>query len=65
VQQTVLRGFASLGQVHQTIENPRGYRVRIATRLWIDALRRRDMEARRAPELPPAASPPAPDVAAG
>ena len=64
VQETVLRGFATLGQVHQTIENPRGYLVRIATRLWIDALRRRDTEARRAPELAAAAGPPAPDAAA-
>lgn len=64
VQETVLRGFATLGQVQQTIENPRGYLVRIATRLWIDAARRRGTEARRAPELAPAAGPPAPDVAA-
>lgn len=59
VQETVLRGFATLGQVHQTIANPRGYLVRIATRLWIDALRRRDVEARRTPEWPaPAAGGP-------
>lgn len=63
-QETVLRGFATLGQVHQTIENPRGYLVRIATRLWIDASRRRGTEARRAPELAASASVPAPDVAA-
>jgi RNA polymerase sigma-70 factor (ECF subfamily) len=50
--------------VHLTSENPRGYLVRIATRLWIDAARRRGTEARRAPELAPAASPLAPDVAA-
>jgi RNA polymerase sigma-70 factor (ECF subfamily) len=63
VQETVLRGFGTLGQVHQTIDNPRGYLVRIATRLWIDALRRRDTEARRAPELATPARTPSPDVA--
>jgi RNA polymerase sigma-70 factor (ECF subfamily) len=64
VQETVLRGFATLGQVHQPIANPRGYLVRIATRLWIDALRRREVEARQAPELPAPAAAPAPDRAA-
>jgi RNA polymerase sigma-70 factor (ECF subfamily) len=64
VQETVLRGFATLGQVHQTVANPRGYLVRIATRLWIDALRRRDTEARRAPELAAPGAALAPDRAA-
>jgi RNA polymerase sigma-70 factor (ECF subfamily) len=64
VQETVLRGFAALGQVHQTIANPRGYLVRIATRLWIDARRRHETEARRAPELPAPAAAGAPDRAA-
>jgi len=64
VQETVLRGFAVLGQVHQTIANPRGYLVRIATRLWIDGARRRDTEARHAPGLDLPAPAPAPDVAA-
>jgi len=64
VQETVLRGFATLGQVHGTVANPRGYLVRIATRLWIDTVRRRGTESRRAPELEPAARPAAPDVAA-
>jgi RNA polymerase sigma-70 factor, ECF subfamily len=63
VQETVLRGFATLGQVHQPIANPRGYLVRIATRLWIDALRRRETEARRASELPEPAAAAAPDRA--
>jgi RNA polymerase sigma-70 factor (ECF subfamily) len=38
--------------------------VRIATRLWIDAARRRGTEMRRAPELAADVSAPAPDVAA-
>ena len=45
VQDTLVRGFASLGVVHRTIENPRGYLVRIASNLWIDAQRRRGVEA--------------------
>jgi RNA polymerase sigma-70 factor (ECF subfamily) len=64
VQETVLRGFATLGQVHQTIANPRGYLVRIATRLWIDALRRRETETRRAAEWAGPAVAPTPDRAA-
>ena len=45
VQETLLRGFAALGQVHHEIENPRGYLLRTATNLWIDAQRRRSSEA--------------------
>ncbi len=45
VQDTLLRGFATLGSVHHGIQNPRGYLLRTATNLWIDALRRRGSEA--------------------
>jgi len=45
VQDTLVRGFATLGRVHHTIANPRGYLVRIATNLWVDAQRRRGVEA--------------------
>lgn len=44
VQDTLLKGFGTLGSVHAPIDNPRGYLVRIATNLWIDACRRRDVE---------------------
>ena len=44
VQDTLLRGFATLGQIHHGIENPRGYLLRTATHLWIDGLRRRGAE---------------------
>jgi RNA polymerase sigma-70 factor (ECF subfamily) len=45
VQDTLLRAFATLGFVHRHIENPRAYLLRIATNLWIDARRRRALEA--------------------
>jgi RNA polymerase sigma-70 factor (ECF subfamily) len=45
VQDTLLKGFATLGLKHGTIENPRGYLVRIATNLWIDAQRHRAVAA--------------------
>lgn len=44
VHDTLIRGFASLGVVHQPIENPRAYLLRIATNLWIDQVRRRERE---------------------
>ena len=62
VQDTILRGFGTLGMVHRNIANPRGYLVRIATNLWMDALRRRQVEA-RLPGLEPAAASPSPDQA--
>jgi RNA polymerase sigma-70 factor (ECF subfamily) len=45
VQETLLKGFASLGAANATIDNPRGYLVRIATHLFIDARRHRAAEA--------------------
>jgi len=44
VQETLLRAFAALGSMNGTIQNPRGYLVRTATHLWIDTLRRRNLE---------------------
>jgi len=46
VQDTMVRGFAVMNHVHRTIDNPRGYLIRIATNLWLDAIRRRTSEAR-------------------
>ena len=45
VQETLLKGFATLGSVHRDIENPNGYLTRIATNLWIDGERKRRVEA--------------------
>jgi len=44
IQDTLLRGFATLGSVHYTISNPRAYLLRIATNLWIDRRRRAALE---------------------
>jgi RNA polymerase sigma-70 factor (ECF subfamily) len=44
LQDTLLRGFATLACVHSKVDNPRGYLVRIATHLWIDWKRRSDVE---------------------
>jgi RNA polymerase sigma-70 factor (ECF subfamily) len=46
VQDTMLKGFATLGSLSATVANPHGYLTRIATNLWIDAERRRSAEAR-------------------
>jgi RNA polymerase sigma-70 factor, ECF subfamily len=60
VQDTLLRAFATLGQIHHGIENPRGYLLRTATHLWIDAQRRRGAEARALAQTegPVASAPP-------
>src|SRR5215471_11563019 len=56
LQDTLLKGFATLGVVHHRIDNPRGYLIRIATNLWIDLQRHRGSEraalSRRADEPP-------------
>jgi RNA polymerase sigma-70 factor (ECF subfamily) len=44
VQETLLKGFASLGSINVPIANPRGYLVRIASNLWIDGQRRKNLE---------------------
>jgi RNA polymerase sigma-70 factor (ECF subfamily) len=44
VHDTLLRGFGLLGSVHYQPRNPRAYLLRIATNLWIDAQRRRQLE---------------------
>jgi len=59
VQETLLKGFATLGSVQAPIANPRGYLTRIATNLWIDIERKRKAERESlARELPDEASAP-------
>jgi RNA polymerase sigma-70 factor (ECF subfamily) len=50
VQDTLLRGFGTLGKVDYDIDNPRAYLLRMATNAWIDALRRKETAAAYAPE---------------
>ena len=45
VQETMLHGFGVLSRVN-SVSNPRGYLVRIATNLWIDIVRRRSTAGR-------------------
>ena len=53
VQETLLKGFATLGSLHGNVSNPRGYLTRIATNLWIDSERKRQSERKSlARELP-------------
>jgi RNA polymerase sigma-70 factor (ECF subfamily) len=55
VQETLLRGFATLGSVFTRVDNPRAYLLRTATNLWIDTVRRRGSEATALAEhVPPA-----------
>ena len=44
VQDTLVKGFGTLGSVYHTIENPRAWIFRIATNQWIDTVRRRSIE---------------------
>jgi RNA polymerase sigma-70 factor, ECF subfamily len=44
-QETLLRAFATLGSIHHEIESPRAYLFRVASNVWIDAVRRRESEA--------------------
>jgi len=64
VQDTLLRGFATLGSVHHQIQSPRAYLLRVASNLWIDAQRRRGTEAHALGELDAPRGPAPPDLAA-
>ena len=48
VQETLVHSFGVLGRVFNPIANPRGYLTRVATNLWIDAVRRRSAAERAA-----------------
>jgi RNA polymerase sigma-70 factor (ECF subfamily) len=50
VQDTLIRGFGALAAVHREIDDPRGYLLRTATRLWIDRVRHRQVEVTRRAE---------------
>ena len=67
MQYALIRGIARLGTTHTTIDNPRAYLLRIATNLWIDIVRRRDMETRtlseRAEDLAPTGESASPETA--
>ncbi len=64
VQDTLLRGFATLGSIHHEIENPRAYLLRTATNLWIDAQRRHASEAHALGAADTPSAPPSPDAGA-
>jgi RNA polymerase sigma-70 factor (ECF subfamily) len=57
VQESLLRAFSRLGQVHHEVRNPRAYLLRTATHCWIDSLRRRETEREAQDGLPAPASP--------
>lgn len=40
VQETLLRAFAKMGEIHFALERPRAWLFRIATNVWIDRTRR-------------------------
>jgi RNA polymerase sigma-70 factor (ECF subfamily) len=44
VQDTLLKAFANLSRILYTIRSPRAYLLRIATNLWLDAVRSRAVE---------------------
>jgi len=45
VQDTIVRGFGQLGLLIREVHNTRAYLLRVATNLWIDELRRREVHA--------------------
>lgn len=68
VQDTLARGFVTLGTMFHALPNPRGWLFRVASNLWIDRVRkqRRERDVLEAPApQPPVAEPRAPREAAG
>jgi RNA polymerase sigma-70 factor (ECF subfamily) len=61
VQDTILRGFGQLGLVIREVRDTRAYLVRIATNLWIDQVRRREVRASEPLRDVAAAGTPGPD----
>jgi RNA polymerase sigma-70 factor (ECF subfamily) len=61
-QEALVRGFGTLGRMHDPVRSPRAYLLRVATNAWIDALRRRASEeaALAAADEAPAGAAPAP-----
>ena len=57
VQDTLVRAFATLGQIHHSVREPRAYLLRIASNLWIDTVRRRGTEAGALAGVDPPADP--------
>jgi RNA polymerase sigma-70 factor (ECF subfamily) len=45
VQDTIVRGFGQLGLLTREVRNTRAYLLRVATNLWLDEIRRRDVRA--------------------
>ncbi|MEE9606535.1 MAG: RNA polymerase sigma factor, partial [Myxococcota bacterium] len=62
-QDTLLRAFGALARLHDPVRNPRAYLLRTATNVWIDKLRRRDVEVAALAESEPPAPEPAADTA--
>jgi RNA polymerase sigma-70 factor, ECF subfamily len=62
VQDALLRVFAQLGRLDANLVHPRAYLMRTATHLWIDRVRRRELE--RGAPIEEAAAPPSPAQAA-
>jgi RNA polymerase sigma-70 factor (ECF subfamily) len=56
LQDTLLRAFGQWGVTRPGIRHPRAYLLRVATNVWIDALRRRGTESRE-PDADPDATP--------
>lgn len=57
LQDTLLKAFAKLAEVHWDMHNPRAYMFRIATNLWIDKVRARNASEGAELEQPEQADP--------
>ena len=52
VQDVLARVFSLLGKIYPPIEHPRAYLIRAATHLWIDRVRRANLERAHAQGVP-------------
>jgi RNA polymerase sigma-70 factor (ECF subfamily) len=57
-QESLLKAFGMLGRIHSPVRSPRSYLLRVATNLWIDTLRRRELERRNPVTEPSGPAPP-------
>jgi RNA polymerase sigma-70 factor (ECF subfamily) len=61
VQETLMRSFVALGQLHQPVHNPRAWLLRVASNLWLKEVRDARKVAAEPSAMPEAGTLPTPD----